>query len=229
MAASPCGAGIFYVRKSLQEKLVPRIYGWHNVRSPDFVAQEKLVFRRTAGVTRPARRTCWGWWGCRRRWNCCWRWAWKTSRPSCCGNAPGSFRRSAEGLDRPPRRRAAPNASGIITFYREGAAPADMAGLFQKLREAGVEMSLRGDRAGRQYLANLGAFLQHGRRIAAGLRIALKRPPAGEESKRGLSQRLGVGPPGLGEAESLARAARLTLRFSSLQERRPWRRLFGLS
>jgi selenocysteine lyase/cysteine desulfurase len=44
------------------------------------------------------------------------------------------------------------NASGIITFYRAGAEPADLAGLFQKLRAAGIEMSLRGDRAGRQYL-----------------------------------------------------------------------------
>ena len=44
------------------------------------------------------------------------------------------------------------NASGIITFYRAGAAPADLAGLFEKLRAAGIEMSLRGDRAGRQYL-----------------------------------------------------------------------------
>jgi len=44
------------------------------------------------------------------------------------------------------------NASGIISFYRAGAEPADLAGLFQKLRDAGIEMSLRGDRAGRQHL-----------------------------------------------------------------------------
>jgi len=44
------------------------------------------------------------------------------------------------------------NASGIITFYRSGPEPADLVGLFQKLREAGIEMSLRGDRTGRQYL-----------------------------------------------------------------------------
>ena len=28
----PCGAGMFYVRRELQEKLNPPIYGWHNVR-----------------------------------------------------------------------------------------------------------------------------------------------------------------------------------------------------
>src|SRR5277367_6846580 len=40
----PCGAGIFYVRRELQEKLNPPIYGWHHVRSPNFVAQEQLVY-----------------------------------------------------------------------------------------------------------------------------------------------------------------------------------------
>src|SRR5438876_739523 len=40
----PCAAGIFFVRKSMQEKLRPPIYGWHNVRCPNYVAQEKLVY-----------------------------------------------------------------------------------------------------------------------------------------------------------------------------------------
>ena len=44
----PCGAGIFYVRRDLQEKLNPPIYGWHNVRSPNFVAQEQIVFHSGA-------------------------------------------------------------------------------------------------------------------------------------------------------------------------------------
>jgi cysteine desulfurase / selenocysteine lyase len=39
----PCAAGIFYVRKSLQETLRPAVYGWHNVRCPGFVAQSMLV------------------------------------------------------------------------------------------------------------------------------------------------------------------------------------------
>jgi len=44
----PCGAGIMYVRKGLQEKLNPPIYGWNNVRSPNFVAQEQIAFRQGA-------------------------------------------------------------------------------------------------------------------------------------------------------------------------------------
>ena len=40
----PCSAGLFYVRKELQAKLRPCIYGWHNVRCPDFVAGESIEF-----------------------------------------------------------------------------------------------------------------------------------------------------------------------------------------
>lgn len=40
----PLAAGIFYVRKALQEKLRPPVYGWHNVRCPNYVAQEQIVF-----------------------------------------------------------------------------------------------------------------------------------------------------------------------------------------
>ena len=41
------------------------------------------------------------------------------------------------------------NASGIVTFYRDGA---DMAPLFEKLEAANIITSLRSDRAGRKYL-----------------------------------------------------------------------------
>ncbi|MBI3192197.1 MAG: aminotransferase class V-fold PLP-dependent enzyme [Pedosphaera parvula] len=44
----PCGAGIFYVRKAVQERLRPTTFGWHNIRCPVFVAQEEIVFRDDA-------------------------------------------------------------------------------------------------------------------------------------------------------------------------------------
>jgi len=44
----PCGAGVMYVRRELQEKLNPPVYGWHNVRCPNFVAQDQIVFRSDA-------------------------------------------------------------------------------------------------------------------------------------------------------------------------------------
>ena len=45
----PCGAGLMYVRSGFQDKLNPPIYGWHNIRNPDFVAQEQIV-RRSGGA-----------------------------------------------------------------------------------------------------------------------------------------------------------------------------------
>lgn len=44
----PCGAGVLYVRREIQEKVNPPIYGWHNVKCPDFVSQEHIAFREDA-------------------------------------------------------------------------------------------------------------------------------------------------------------------------------------
>lgn len=40
----PCAAGVFYVRKEVQERLKPTTFGWHNVRCPNFTAQEQITF-----------------------------------------------------------------------------------------------------------------------------------------------------------------------------------------
>jgi selenocysteine lyase/cysteine desulfurase len=44
----PCAAGILYVGREAQERLKPVMIGWHNVRCPDFVAQDTLTFRNGA-------------------------------------------------------------------------------------------------------------------------------------------------------------------------------------
>ena len=44
----PCAAGILYVRQAVQAALRPPIYGWNNVRCPDFIAQETLILRKDA-------------------------------------------------------------------------------------------------------------------------------------------------------------------------------------
>src|ERR1043165_2144406 len=36
----PLASGILYVRRELQDRLRPAVLGWHNVRSPDYAAQE---------------------------------------------------------------------------------------------------------------------------------------------------------------------------------------------
>jgi selenocysteine lyase/cysteine desulfurase len=44
----PCAAGVLYVRRDLIPRIEPPVYGWHNVHSPDFVAQEQIVMRTDA-------------------------------------------------------------------------------------------------------------------------------------------------------------------------------------
>lgn len=44
----PSGAGLMYVRREAQPQVNPPIYGAHNVKCPDFVAQEQIVLRDDA-------------------------------------------------------------------------------------------------------------------------------------------------------------------------------------
>jgi len=146
----PCAAGIFYVRRDLQEQLQPSTYGWHSIDCPNFVAQENLAFRRDARRYEAGTANLAGLAGLqaalelseeigieaiaaellRKR-------AWLVPELEAKGYLV------LHGAAPPPR------ASGIISFYRPDT---DMAGLQQTLHEARVTASLRADRAGRQYL-----------------------------------------------------------------------------
>jgi cysteine desulfurase / selenocysteine lyase len=44
----PCGAGLLYVRREVQQQINPPIYGWHNVNCPEFISQEKITLRNDA-------------------------------------------------------------------------------------------------------------------------------------------------------------------------------------
>jgi selenocysteine lyase/cysteine desulfurase len=146
----PCGAGLLYVKKDLQDKLNPPLYGWHNVHSPDFVAQEKIEFRPgakkfeagthnlvglagllaamelllEAGVENIARELL------RKR-------AWLV---------PALKAKGYTVLNPEPKPE---NAGGITSFFAPGK---DMAALNQKLGDNGVVASLRTDRKGQKYL-----------------------------------------------------------------------------
>ena len=146
----PCGAGLLYVKKDLQAKLNPPVYGWHNVHSPDFVAQEKIEFRSGAkkfeagthnlvglvgllaamelllevGVENIARELL------RKR-------AWLV---------PALQAKGYTVLNPEPKPE---NAGGITSFYAPGK---DMAALHQKLADNGVAASLRTDRKGQKYV-----------------------------------------------------------------------------
>jgi len=146
----PCGAGLMYVRRSIQASLTPPIYGWNNVRCPDFVAQEQMVLRPgaqkyeagtfnllglvglirgielllEAGVDNVARELL------RKR-----------ARVAPALQAKGYTVLHAEA---PPE-----NSSGIVSFHRPGA---DLAPVHQKLLDAHIVTSLRTDRAGRKFI-----------------------------------------------------------------------------
>jgi selenocysteine lyase/cysteine desulfurase len=44
----PCAAGLMFVKQDLHEKLRPTVFGWNNVKCPNYVAQEQMVFRKDA-------------------------------------------------------------------------------------------------------------------------------------------------------------------------------------
>ena len=146
----PCASGIFYVRKSLQERLRPAVFGWHNVRCPNFVAQEQLVHPPDARRYEAGSANLVGLAGleaalelileigidsiaadlARKR-------AWLVPALQSKGFTvlqPAS----------PPE-----HASGIVTFHRPGF---DLPALHQKLADARIVTSLRADRAGSRYI-----------------------------------------------------------------------------
>jgi cysteine desulfurase / selenocysteine lyase len=150
----PCGAGVMYVRRELQEKLNPPLYGWHNVRCPNFVAQEQIQFRN--GAPKAGTHNLLGLTGLiasmelilelsveniaaellRKR-------AWLVPALQARGCA-------VLNADAPPE-----NASGIVTFSKPDT---DLPALHQKLLAANIVTSLRADRKGGRYIRLSPAF-----------------------------------------------------------------------
>jgi cysteine desulfurase/selenocysteine lyase len=146
----PCGAGLMVVRSNLQDRFNPPVYGWHNVRCPDFIAQEQIVLRTGAaryeagthnllglvglvtgidlllevGVENVARELL------RKR-------SWLV---------PALLAKGYTVLhaDAPPE-----NSSGLTSFYQPGV---DLTALHQKLLDAKIVTSLRVDRKGQKYI-----------------------------------------------------------------------------
>jgi selenocysteine lyase/cysteine desulfurase len=146
----PCAAGLMYVRREIQDDLWPTTQGWHNIRCPNYVAQEQLVYRTDARRYEAGTANLAGLAGLgaamdmllevgieniaaellRKR-------AWIV---------PALQKKGYEVL----QSNAAPeNQGGMISFHKPGA---DLAAVHQKLKEANMLISLRGDRSGRKLL-----------------------------------------------------------------------------
>jgi cysteine desulfurase/selenocysteine lyase len=146
----PCGAGVLYVKSDLQEKLNPPIYGWHNVRNPNFVAQEKIEFKAGAAKFEAGTHNLIGVIGLLT--------AMELVLELGVENIARELLRKRGWLVNALREKnyavlnAGPkidNASGITAFFQPGQ---DMAPLHQKLTAANVIASLRTDRKGQKYI-----------------------------------------------------------------------------
>jgi len=147
----PCAAGLMYVRQESQEQLQPRVYGWHNVRNPNFVAQEQIVFRQNAQRFEAGSHNLLGIVGLNA--------AMELVLEIGVENIAAELLRKRAWLVPALQTRgctvlnanAGPDtASGIVSFFKTDGA--DLTPLHQKLTAAGIITSLRVDRKGRRYL-----------------------------------------------------------------------------
>lgn len=146
----PCGAGILYVRRELQEQLRPFALGWHNVRCPGFAAQAAIEFQPDARRYEAGTHNLLGVVGL----HAALRLIEELGVESTAAELTAKRRRLVGALqsrgysvlnpEPPPGRE-----SGITSAWREGA---DLAPVQARLAEARILVSLRTDRAGRNYL-----------------------------------------------------------------------------
>ena len=146
----PCAAGILYVRRELQEQLRPLALGWHNVRCPDFVAQERMVLRTDARRYEAGTHNLLGMAGLHA--------ALELVLEMGVDSIAAELLRKrawlipaleAQGWSVLSARAPAAGTSGILSFGREGR---NLAALHARLEAGNIRTSLRADRAGRQYL-----------------------------------------------------------------------------
>jgi selenocysteine lyase/cysteine desulfurase len=134
----------------VQDEINPPIYGWNNVRCPDFVAQEKIVLRTGAQKYEAGTYNLLGLVGLVA--------AMELILELGVGNIAAELLRKRAWLvpalqakgwtvlqaEAPPDA-----ASGIVSFFRPGR---DLAALHQKLQDANIITSLRADRTRQAYI-----------------------------------------------------------------------------
>lgn len=146
----PCGAGVFYVKHDLQPRLNPPVYGWHNVRNPNFVAQETIEYRSGAAKFEAGTHNLVGLIGLIT--------AMELALEIGVDNIAAELARKrawfvpelqAKGYSVLNAEPKPEYAGGITSAFIPGK---DLTPVHQKLTEAGVVASLRVDRKGQNYL-----------------------------------------------------------------------------
>jgi cysteine desulfurase/selenocysteine lyase len=146
----PCGAGIFYVRREIQEQLNPPVYGWHNIRNPNFVAQEKIEFRGDARKFEAGTQNLIGVAGLVA--------AVELALEMGIENLAAELHRKRAWLVPELQKRGftvlnsetnTANSGSIVSFFHSGK---DIPALHKKLADTGIVASLRIDRTAKNYL-----------------------------------------------------------------------------
>jgi selenocysteine lyase/cysteine desulfurase len=147
----PCAAGLMFVRKELSGGMNPSLHGWNNVVSPNFVAQEQIVFRPGPHRFEAGTHNLLGIVGMNA--------ALELILEIGVENIAAELLRKRAWLVPALQGRgwqvlgasAGPeSSSGIVTISRPDRA--DLPALHGKMEEAGIFTSLRADRQGRQYI-----------------------------------------------------------------------------
>ena len=146
----PCATGILYVRREWQDRVKPTWLGWNNVRCPNYVAQEEIVFPKDARRYEAGTGNWLGLIGLNA--------AMEMLLEFGIENIAAELLRKRAWLVPALQQKGytvvnadAPseNASAIVSFYKPGA---DMPAIHLKLTEAKIVTSLRADRAGNRYI-----------------------------------------------------------------------------
>lgn len=146
----PCAAGMLYVRKEVQPRINPPVYGWHNVRCPDFVAQEQLNWRSGSKKFEAGTQNLLGLVGLMA--------ALDMIAEVGVENIAAELLRKRARLVPALRSKGyvvvqgdapAEHASGIVSFSKPDV---DLPALHQKLLDNGIVTSLRADRKGQKYI-----------------------------------------------------------------------------
>lgn len=146
----PCAAGILYVKKDIQPAMRPAIYGWHNVKSPGFVAQEQIELQTDSRKFEAGTENLLGLVGLRA--------AMELILELGVENIAAEILRKRAWFVPALQQKgytvlhadAKPeNASGIITFFKPGE---ETKVIHDKLEAANISTIIRTDRAGKQYI-----------------------------------------------------------------------------
>ena len=142
----PCAAGVFYVRRDLQDRLAPSTFGWNNVRCPNYVAQEEMKLRTDARRYEAGSFNILGIAGL----NAALGLLLEVGVDNIAEDLSAKHSWLMEVLQEKDYEVFHPaTTSGITSCWREGP---DMKALGEKLAKENIIVSIRGDRRGQYYL-----------------------------------------------------------------------------